>query len=71
MVKLKLKLSYRVHVYFESVWPELIHQALKYLKENNTLNSDISINFGNMLNKLSSLADDDSDQELENIDTLE
>ena len=30
MVKLKLKLCYRGHVYFESERPELIHQALKY-----------------------------------------
>ena len=71
VVKLKRKLCYRGHVYFESVRPELIHQALTYLKENNALYSDISINLGNMPNNLLSLSDDDSDQESENIDTLE
>ena len=37
VVKLKRKLCYRGHVYFESVIPELVYQALTYLKENNTL----------------------------------
>ena len=57
--------------YFESVIPELVYQALTYLKENNTLYSDISINFGNMPNNLLALSEDDSDQESENIDTQE
>ena len=57
--------------YFESVIPELVYQALTYLKENNTLYSDISINFGNMPNILLALSEDDSDQESENIDTQE
>ena len=43
VVKLKRKMSYRSHVYFEAVEPELVHQALVYLKENNRLYSDISI----------------------------
>ena len=71
VVKLKCKLCYRGHVYFESVRPELIHLALTYLKENNALYSDISIKLGNIPNNLLSLSDDDSDQESENIDTLE
>ena len=58
-------------MYFESVRPELIYQALTYLKENYTLYSDTSINLGNMPNNLLSLSDDDSDQESENIDTQE
>ena len=58
-------------MYFESVRPELIYQALTYLKENNTLYSGIYINLGNMPNNLLSLSDDDSDQESENIDTQE
>ena len=33
VVKSKRKLCYRGHVYFESVRPELIYQALTYLKE--------------------------------------
>ena len=58
-------------MYFESVRPELIYQALTYLKENNTLYSGIYIDLGNMPNNLLSLSDDDSDQESENIDTQE
>ena len=71
MVKLKSKLCYRGHVYFESAQPELIHKALTHLKENDVLYSDISISLGIMSNNLLSLSDDDSDEELENIDTLE
>ena len=71
VVKLKRKPCYRGHVYFESVRPELIYQALTYLNENNTLYSDVSINLGNMPNNLLSFSDDDSDQESENIDTQE
>ena len=46
------------------------HQALTYLKENNTLYSDININLDNMPNNFSFFSDDSSDQESENIDTL-
>ena len=37
MIKLKRKLVYRVHEYFEAVSPELVRYALPYLKANNTL----------------------------------
>ena len=66
VVKLKRKLYYRTDVRLE-----LIHQALTYLKENNVLYSDNSITLGNMPNNLLYLSDDDSDQESENINTLE
>ena len=33
VVKLKRKLNYRSHVYFESVYSESVSTALKYLKE--------------------------------------
>ena len=71
MVKLKRKLCYRGHVFFESVRPDLVYQALIFLKENNVLYSDIIIDLDNAQNDLLSLSDNESDQELENLDTLE
>ena len=71
VVKSKRKLYCRGHVYLESVRPELIHQALTYLKENNTLYSDISIKLGNMSNNLLSFSEDDNNRESENMDTQE
>ena len=43
VVKLKRRLSYRGHIYFEAVRPELIHQGLIYLKQNSSLYCDIGI----------------------------
>ena len=51
VVKLKRKLSYRGHVYFEAVRPESVHMALKYLKENNPLYGDICIDVNNIPNE--------------------
>ena len=58
VVKLKRKLSYRGHVYFEAVRPESIHKALQYLKHNNPLYSDIDIALSNIPNDLLSLSSD-------------
>ena len=71
VVKSKRKLYCRGHVYLKSVRPKLIHQALTYLKENNTLYSDISIKLGNMSNNLLSFSEDDNNRESENMDTQE
>ena len=59
VIKLKRKLTYRGYVYFEPVWPELPNQALMYLKENNLLNTDVSVDIGNIPDNLLSLANDD------------
>ena len=48
VIKLKRKLTYRGHVYFEAVRPELLNQALMYLKENNPIYSDVSLDIGNI-----------------------
>ena len=48
VIKLKPKLSYKGHLYFEVVLPKLLNQALMYLKENNTLYNDISLDIGNI-----------------------
>ena len=42
VIKLKCKLPYRGHVYFEAVRPELLNLTLMYLKENNPLCSDVA-----------------------------
>ena len=44
MVKLKKKLIYRGHVFFEPVCPDIVQRVLEYLKENNPLYSDVTIN---------------------------
>ena len=46
MLKLKCKLLYRGHVYFEAVSPGIVRSALHYLKLNNPLYSDIEIDIG-------------------------
>ena len=70
VVKLKRKMSYRGHVYFEAVRPESLHQALIFLKENNSLYSDIDISLENIPNDLVSFSDDNH-TEPESPDTLE
>ena len=52
IVKLKRKLQYRGHVYFESVRPNFIMRLLQYLELNNSLYHDIEINLGNVPNFL-------------------
>ena len=44
MVKLKRKLQYQGHQYFESVRPQALMESLVYLKQNNPLYKDININ---------------------------
>ena len=46
--KLKRKLTYSGHVYFEAVWPELLNQALMYVKKNNQLYSDVGVAIANI-----------------------
>ena len=48
IVKLKRKLEYRGHVYFEPVHPRLIFRILQFLKKNNPLYPDININLSNI-----------------------
>ena len=56
IVKLKLKLSYPGHKYFEVVRPELICQVLIYLKQENLLHCDIGIALENIPNDLLTLS---------------
>ena len=48
IVKLKRKLVYRGHVYFEPVRPSIIFKSLQFLKENNPMYYDIDINLCNI-----------------------
>ena len=57
MIKLKRKLMYRGHVYFEAVSPDIVQSALQYLKLNNPLYCDIEINVGNIPEHLLSLTE--------------
>ena len=57
MVKLKRKLVYRGHVYFEAVSPDLVRSALQYLKLNNPLYCDIVIDIGQIPETLLSFAE--------------
>ena len=59
VIKLKRKLTYRGHAYFEAVRPELLNQTLIYLKENNPVYSDVSVDVGNIPENLLSFANDD------------
>ena len=61
IVKLKRKLSFRGHVYFETVCPESINQALLYLKKYIPLYQDITINMNNIPDNLKDLTDSATD----------
>ena len=55
MLKLKRKLQFRGHVYFQAVRPELVRQALNWLRINNPLYSDIVIDIDNIDTSLTEL----------------
>ena len=52
MLKLKRKLKYHGHPYYESVRPAIVYDALDYLRNNNTLYSNIDIVMTNIANEL-------------------
>ena len=57
MIKLKLRLAYRGHVYFEPVSPEVVRSALQYLKSKNRLYHDILIHVSQIPENLLSLTE--------------
>ena len=61
MLKLKCKLEFRGHVYFQAVRPQLILDALNWLKLHNPLYSNITIDINNISASLTSLEQDNSD----------
>ena len=59
MVKLKRKLNFRGHVYFQAVSLESIYAALSYLKENNILYSNINIDMASLPISSTNLSDEE------------
>lgn len=55
LVKLKKKLQFNGHVYYEPVSPAKVGEALTYLKLNNKLYSDVHINVANISEELLNL----------------
>ena len=63
MLKLKRKLQFRGHVYFQAVRPEVVLHALQWLKRNNELYENVAINLDNIDRELLSLGN--HEQEIE------
>ena len=59
MLKLKRKLIYRGHVFFEAVRPDVILTVLQYLKLSNFLYEDITIDESQISNNLLFLEDEE------------
>ena len=57
LVKLKRKIEFLGHVYFESVRPDSVRDALEHLKNINPFYSNIFINMDNVSKELLSLSD--------------
>ena len=60
LLKLKRKLQFRGHVYFQAVRPHFVLQALQWLKANNTLYKDIQIDVNNIDTNLTVLHETDN-----------
>ena len=71
MVKLKRKLNFRGHVYFQAVSPESIDAALSYLKENNVFYSNINIDMASLPISLTNLSDEELTDSESRDDALE
>jgi len=63
MLKLKRKLQFRGHVYFQAVRPEVVLHALQWLQRNNELYENVAINLENIAPELSSLCDHEQETE--------
>ncbi|KAL9977715.1 hypothetical protein ACROYT_G015152 [Oculina patagonica] len=71
MIKLKRKLQFRGHVYFQAVRPHLILHALQWLQSNNPLYQNITVNLENIDPKLSSAFTDEQQTPLNSTDSSE
>ena len=60
MLKLKRKLEFRGHVYFQAVRPQFILDALNWLKFNNSLYNNITIDISNISANLTSFEQQDN-----------
>ena len=59
LLKLKIKIHFRGHVYFEAVRPEFVMTALNWLKAYNILYKDIQIDCTNISTELTSIMNDE------------
>ena len=71
MVKLKRKLNFRGHVYFQAVSPESIYATLSYLKVNNVFYSNINIDMATLPISLTNLSDEELTDSESHDDALE
>ena len=63
MLKLKRKLQFRGHVYFQAVRPEIMQQVLNWLKVHNPMYKDILVNIKNIDSNLTALQNDADDND--------
>ena len=63
MLKLKRKLQFRRHVYFQAVWPELIQQVLNWLKVHNPLYKYILVDINSIDSNLTTLQNNAEDND--------
>ena len=68
LLKLKRKLIYRGHVYFEPIRPDIVSELLYFLKENNFLYDNVTINLDHMSAELLYLNDIDEESNFDNPD---
>ena len=59
-LKLKRKLKFRGHVYFQAVHPQLVEDALNWLKQNNPLYYNVTTDMNNISGNLQNLEQDDT-----------
>ena len=60
MLKLKRKLEFRGHVYFQAVRPQLVENALSWLMQNNALYNNITTDMSNISEDLKTLQNHES-----------
>ena len=58
LLKLKRKLEFKGHVYFQAVRPQIVHAALTWLQLNNPLYANVGIDMTNIDNNLTSITDE-------------
>ena len=63
LLKLKRKLQFKGHVYFQAVRPNLILNALHWLQANNPLYENTVIDLKNIDHRLTSIGDDQNENE--------
>ena len=63
LLKLKRKLQFKGHVYFQAVRPNLILNALHWLRANNPLYENTVIDLNNIEHRLTSIGDHENENE--------